>query len=82
MNADDLFPAAPEIRKPVTIQEMCACITREIKYRERVYARLIDQNKMTREKADKEIRNMRAVEKYLDIVCSENPDMRVVVEEN
>ena len=44
-------------RHPMTFtaKELAASVAREITYRKRVYARLIEAGKMTREKADREI---------------------------
>lgn len=53
MSGGDLFP--------VTNEEMRACVEREIAMRERVYPRWVDSGKMSQDKADAELRAMRAV---------------------
>ena len=53
----DLFPAS--------LEEMIACVVREIRYRERVYAQRIEAKSMTQALAAKEIAHMTAVLKTL-----------------
>ena len=45
----------------VTIVEQIDCVQRELLYRRRVYARRVEQGKMTQQLADREIRRMSAV---------------------
>jgi hypothetical protein len=47
--------------KAITLEEMIRCANREVEYRRRVYARLLDAGKMRKEKADYEIACMRAI---------------------
>jgi hypothetical protein len=44
-----------------TNAQKLACIEREIKMRERVYPRFVENSKMTRQKADEEIALMHAI---------------------
>jgi hypothetical protein len=44
-----------------TDQDKLEAVDREVKFRVRVYARLIAQGKMTREKADREVAIMRSI---------------------
>lgn len=46
---------------PPSLSEMIAAVEREIRYRERVYPRLVFNRKMIQAKADREIEIMRAV---------------------
>jgi hypothetical protein len=45
----------------MTNEEKCQCAERELKFRERVYPRLIDQGKMTTGKATWELNLMKAI---------------------
>lgn len=45
----------------VTIIEQIRCIERELSYRQRVYKRLVERNRMSADEAEREIRIMRAV---------------------
>jgi hypothetical protein len=45
----------------VTLERQIACVEREIRMRLKVYARWVDQKKLTQATADKELREMRAV---------------------
>ena len=45
----------------ITIVEQIDCVQRELLYRRRVYARRVEQGKMTQQLADREIRRMSAV---------------------
>ena len=45
----------------VPIGEQVACIERELRQRARVYPRLIESGRMTKQKADEETRRMEAV---------------------
>lgn len=45
----------------VPIARQVACVERELRYRERVYARRVAAEKMTQAKADDELEAMRAV---------------------
>ncbi len=47
--------------KEIEIEDEIACINREIKYRQRVYPRLIQCSKMTQQKADFEIAVMKQI---------------------
>lgn len=56
----------------ITAKEKLAEIERELKYRAFVYQRRIDDGKMTRETADKQIAIMRAIrDDYRNIVNQE-----------
>ncbi len=44
-----------------TKAEMLACVAREIRFRERVYPRLIERGRMTKPKAKLELRIMRDI---------------------
>ena len=46
---------------PVPFADQIACVTREISFRRRVYARRVTNGQMTQAKADQEIRHMEAV---------------------
>lgn len=46
---------------PIGIEEQIACVERELRLRERVYARRVGDKKMTRAQAEKEIAAMQAV---------------------
>jgi hypothetical protein len=46
---------------PVPYRDQIACVTRELGFRRRVYARRVEQGSMTQAKADLEIRHMEAV---------------------
>lgn len=50
----------PELFPP-SLAEQIACVKREISMRELMYPRWVEQKKMAREKADKEIAAMKAV---------------------
>jgi hypothetical protein len=45
----------------VPIERQVACVERELRFRERVYARRVADRKMTQAKADDELEAMRAV---------------------
>lgn len=47
------------------LEELLGCVEREISLRRRVYPRWVAQNKLTQEKADREIALMEAVAKTL-----------------
>jgi hypothetical protein len=49
-----------------TLDEVIASVEREIRYRERVYPRLVFNRKMTQAKADREIEMMRACKATLE----------------
>jgi hypothetical protein len=59
VSAPDMFPDA--VASPVTIERQISCVEREIRMRLKVYARWVDQKKLTQATADKELREMRAV---------------------
>lgn len=46
---------------PITLDDEVACVRREIAMRERAYPRWVAQGRMTQEKANDELRAMRAV---------------------
>ncbi len=52
--------AAPD--RPPTREEKLACVKRELGFRRRVYEHRIEQGKMKREAADKEIWLMEAIQ--------------------
>lgn len=45
----------------VTTSDKLACVERELKYRKRVYARLVDEGKMSQGKATLELAIMQAI---------------------
>lgn len=47
---------------PFTTAEKLSCVQREIRYREYVYERRVENRQMTREKADRELALMREIE--------------------
>ena len=49
----------------ITIEQMIACVEREIGMRERVYPRWVEQKKMLQTTADQELARMRAVRDLL-----------------
>lgn len=49
----------------ITIDDMLACVRREIGMRKRVYPRWVEQSKMTAASADREIEVMEAVHTHL-----------------
>ena len=51
----------------ITIEQMIACVEREIGMRERVYPRWVEQKKLLQATADQELARMRAV---LDLLMS------------
>jgi hypothetical protein len=51
---------------PVSIDDQRAAVKREIAFRERLYPRWIEKGRMTQEKADHELRVMRAVLQTLE----------------
>lgn len=51
---------------PPSLSEQIACVEREIRYRERVYPRLVFNRKMVQAKADREIEIMRAIKATLE----------------
>ena len=53
-------------QQAITVEEMIRCANREVEYRCRVYARLINGGKMRQEKADYEIACMRAIAAKLE----------------
>lgn len=46
---------------PVPFADQIACVTRELGFRRRVYARRVEAGQMTQAKADLELRHMEAV---------------------
>jgi hypothetical protein len=56
--------------------EKLACVERELRYRIRVYARLVAQGKLTDRQAGREIAIMRAVvSDYQNLRDAENPEL-------
>lgn len=55
-----------------SIEEQIACIAREIQLRGKVYARWIEEKRMTREKAEHEFRCMQAVRDTLVVIRDGN----------
>jgi hypothetical protein len=53
--------------QPVTLADMLGCAKRELAMRENVYPRWVAAGKMTQQKADLELRYMRAIVSYLDL---------------
>jgi hypothetical protein len=61
-----------------TPTEMLACIQRELKYRARVYPRLIEQGRMSVPQADYEIRTMESLAELLQcLVDAEQPKLKL-----
>lgn len=54
--AADLFAG-----QPVSLQDMLGCARRELAMRERAYPGWVARKRMTQEKADQELRYMRAI---------------------
>jgi hypothetical protein len=46
---------------PPTLDELIACADREVRYREKVYPRMIANGRMTQRRADREITLMREI---------------------
>lgn len=53
-----------------TPEQLKACAERELKMRERVYPRWIEQGRMTQQKADAETAMMRAIVEALEARCA------------
>jgi hypothetical protein len=49
-----------------TIDQLCACARREVAFRKRVYPRLIQNGKLTAQKAEEEIALMNAITDLLE----------------
>ena len=49
----------------ITLDQMIACVEREIGMRERVYPRWVEQKKLLQTTADQELARMRAVRDFL-----------------
>lgn len=60
--------------EPVPLSDMIACVEREIAMRERVYPRWVESGRMTQDKADWELRVMRAVLVKLRLNQQDNED--------
>lgn len=45
----------------ITVADKLACLERELKYRHRVYARLVERGKMTERQRDRELELMEAI---------------------
>jgi hypothetical protein len=45
----------------ITLTDKLACLERELKYRKRVYARLVDRGKMTAQQSQRELELMEAI---------------------
>lgn len=59
MSDTDLFGEAMAAhQKPPSLNELIKSIEREIKYRKKVYPRLVEKRVMTKALADREINNM------------------------
>ena len=56
-----------------SLEEMKACVEREIRMRERVYPRWVQNGKMSQNKADTEIACMKAVLRRLSSISSPTP---------
>lgn len=50
----------------ISLEDQIACVFRELRMRESVYARQVENRKMSRDLADRELSRMRAVLKTLD----------------
>lgn len=50
---------------PPSLDDMVRCVEREIRFRERVYPRFIEQRKLSQQNADREIATMRAILDHL-----------------
>lgn len=51
----------PDIRLRQALDEQIACVTREVKMRERVYPRRVQAGHMSQKQADRELDTMKAV---------------------
>ncbi len=60
----------------ITIEEMIACVEREIGMRERVYPRWVEQKKLLQTTADQELARMRAVRDLLLTVKDVKAELR------
>lgn len=60
IDSDDMFED-----EPVPLEAQLRCVEREIKKRQSVYERLVSKGRMTKARAQCEIRAMRAVRKTL-----------------
>lgn len=58
--------------QPVPIDDQVAAAEREVRYRERAYARWVESGKMTQTKADHELRCMKAIVESLKGLQSKN----------
>jgi hypothetical protein len=56
----------------ITAADKLQCAERELKYRHRVYGRLVDRGKMTREQADRELELMAAIADDYRQLCAED----------
>ena len=63
MAIDSLFPDAPP---SVSLARQVECARREVRQRERVYPRLVQDGRMSQAKADEEIEAMRAIVRALE----------------
>ena len=45
----------------ITIEDKLACVVRELKFRRRVYPRMVEQRKMQQGQADRELATMEAI---------------------
>lgn len=50
---------------PITVDDMIAEIERELKQRSRVYPRLVSSGKLAKDRADRQVKVMRAVRAHL-----------------
>lgn len=67
-----LKSGAPNVTRPYFTQGMLTeCAYRELKQREKLYARLVLQNKMLRAVADEELAKMRAIHQVLSYISAD-----------
>ena len=57
----------------ITAADKMECAERELRYRRRVYGRLVDRGKMTRERADRELELMEAIALDYRALAQEEP---------
>ena len=65
----------------ISAKEKLQCAERELGYRRRVYARLVERGKMSEPQRHQEIRLMEAiVEDYRALVANETPELPMFIE--
>lgn len=60
----------------ITAADKLQCVERELRYRHRVYGRLVERGKMTRQEADRELELMAAIaEDYREVAAEDAPQL-------